>query len=401
MHRKQASQLFKAQTACHSGYKGWLGGMDLFEGTGGCMRFVFERDKLLNMVSIAKGIVSTNNFMAILSNVLLNVADDTLTLICTDTKVSMRSTMSVDVQDEGKIVVNLDKLAGILSSLSSGLIEFTCDENKVAIKPIDSKRVKFNLKCLSVDNFPELKWDVQHEFSVVSVSLRRMLKVVLDSVSDDPSRYFMCGVYFEACDGKLRLVSTNGRRLALAEDNVGFLPDSLGYIVPPKALVLFSKSLSGNDDVKLSFNDNSMYIISDNITLSTTLIDGNFPNYRRVIPENQDKVLEVDKNEFISALSRAKQIVDAKINKVSLTVSNAKLTVSASSDNIGSSTEEIAVFYQGEEVVFNVNVDYMHNALECVTGDTVKMSFPQPLKPITIESMTPDGSFHVVMPMQV
>lgn len=365
------------------------------------MRFIFESDDLLKVVATARMVVATNNIMSILSNVHLRAENDTLTLQCTDTKVSMRSTVPVDVQDEGEVVVNLDKLAGILSSLSSGMIEFSCDKNNVVIQPLASKRIKFDLKLLSLDKFPSLNWDVQQEFSVKSASLGHMLDVVLDTVSDDPARHFMCGVYFDVCGGKLRLVSTDGRRLALSEDDVGHLPESLGYIVPPKILSVFSKRLSGDEEVKLAFSDKSMYIISGNTTLSTTLIDGSYPNYRRVIPENQDKVLEADKNELISALSRAKQVADRMANRVTLSVSESKMTVSASSDNVGSSTEEIAVSYQGGEVVFNVNVDYMHNALKCVTGDTVKMSFTQPLKPITIESVTPDGSFHIVMPMQV
>lgn len=170
------------------------------------MRFLFERDDLMKAVATAKMVVATNNIMSILSNVHLCAENDTLTLQCTDTKVSMRSTVPVDVQDEGEVVVNLDKLAGILSSLSSGMIEFTCDSSKVVIQPLDSKRIKFDLKLLSLDKFPSLNWDVQQEFPVKSASLSRMLDVVLDAVSYDPTRYFMCGVYFEVCGGKLRLV---------------------------------------------------------------------------------------------------------------------------------------------------------------------------------------------------
>jgi DNA polymerase-3 subunit beta len=255
------------------------------------MRFICDKGLLLKEVSIAQEIIASRNALSILSNVLLDASGSNLTIKATDLKVGFETTIPVQIEEEGSTTVFCDKFLGILRSLPEGDVTFEEKENnRLKIIPAE-KKIDFQLKSISSDKFPEvLNLEGQNFFELPQAAFLDMVNQTIFAVSDDETRYFMNGVYFERKDDKLIMVATDGRRLSYAEkpltDNVG---EFSGIIIPTKILQLVRKLASGQGNLALSISEKNIFVQFDNQKISSNLIEGNFPNYNRVIPESKNK----------------------------------------------------------------------------------------------------------------
>lgn len=364
------------------------------------MRFICNKNDLLKSLSTARMVVSTNNAMSILSNIHMTAEDGGLKLQCMDASTGMKATLSfVDVIEQGVATVNLDKMVGILSNLPSGDVEFDYDGSVSTIRPMGGKKVTFKLKCLP-DKFPAIEWDNLSFFDVPAKTLKSMVSSTLPCISDDMARHFMCGVFFESNDGVLSLVGTDGRRLTLATEQIHGLPE-LAHIVPPKILGILAKRFTSEGNVELAFTDKMVYLRYKDTTLKASLVDGKYPNYRRVIPDNTTKTLGVDRTVVTDALSRVRQLTDSKSKRIMMYVSEGSIVLSTSDTDLGMAREEIPCDYKGEPVNFALNIDYLDDALNALQSDRVKMDFSEPLKPIVMRPVGSDTTLHVIMPMQL
>ena len=279
------------------------------------MRFTVERDVITKEIQVAQEIISSRSNMSILSNVRLNVADGALNIRATDLKVSFETSIPVAVGEPGVTTVFCDKLLSILRSLPPGDVEFeknasTTGENFV-IRP-KFKKIDFRLRSIDADKFPEIQTtaDVDY-FSFPQKEFIEMVAQTVFAVSDDETRFFMNGVYLEPDENKLIMVATDGRRLSfIGQEVANPIPSFNGVIVPPKVLNLIRKLATGEGQLEMAVADKHIFFRFDNHHISSALIDGQFPNYRRVIPEQQHHHVFIDKNELNEALKRVSLLVE-------------------------------------------------------------------------------------------
>ena len=366
------------------------------------MKFSCERDVILKEISIAQEIISSRNALSILSNVLLDANDNELTIRATDLKVGFETKLPVEVTEPGRTTVYCDKFLGILRSLPSGDVEFEQEgAERFVIRPL-FKKIDFRLKSISSEKYPEVQLaPPEAYFEVKQADLMDMIVQTIFAVSDDETRYFMNGVYLENVDGKLVMVATDGRRLSyITRQPDGHIPEFPGVIVPPKILNLVRKLATGEGQMSLAVAEKNVFVQMDSQRISSALIEGQFPNYQRVIPESQQYHIMVNREELLEALKRVSLLVE-KSRRVYLTVSDETLTLKSEESEIGQATEEIACSYAGPETTLALNFMYLMDPIRVIESEQISLHFTESNKAITINPEPEAEYFHVVMPMQL
>ena len=366
------------------------------------MKFVCDKAVILKEISVAQEIISSRNALSILSNVLISAENNTLLIKATDLKVGFETKIPVSVEDPGNTTVFCDKFLGILRSLPDGEVEFDSSDGRLVIRPT-GKKIDFQLKSIAADKFPEIhEIEEDRYFPFPQKDLNEMISETIFAVSDDETRYFMNGVFMEHQEGKLSMVATDGRRLSLIGREVEANVEAFdGVIVPPKILQLIKKLSSGEGNLSLAVSDKNIYVKFDNQRISSTLIEGQFPNYRRVIPESQSQELTVDRLELIEALKRVSLLVEQKSRRVRLELAEGVLTLKSEESEIGVAQEKISCTYQGPAVSIALNYLYLSEPLRVMEDEKVSIRFTDPSKAISLYPVPEKDFFHIIMPMQV
>jgi DNA polymerase III subunit beta len=366
------------------------------------MKFSFDRDSLLKEISIAQEIITTKNAISILSNVLLEAQNGTLTIKATDIKVNFETKIPVDIQESGSTTVYCDKFMSIISSLPSGEIEFEQNDIKINIKSI-AKKAKFQLKSIASDKFPEFTSPTNLKFFDIPVKeFKEMINQTVFSVSDDETRYFMNGVFLEKNGEKLQLIATDGRRLAFVSKEFGVnIPDFKGIIVPPKILTLINRRATDEGLISIAVGEKNVFFRFGNYEFTSVLIEGQFPNYNRVIPESQSRFFQVETKDLLEALKRVALLVEQKSRRIFLTVAPGNLTISSQETEIGTAREEIPCMYDGDEITIALNYLYLEEPVKVIGTERLKVEFTEAMKAITLKAEPEKDFFHIVMPMQM
>ena len=365
------------------------------------MRFSCDKNVILKEISVAQEIIASRNALSILSNVLLEADGDALIIKATDLKVSFETRIPVVVEVPGSTTVFSDKLLGILKTLPEGDVHFIQDDgDRLAIT--NGNNINFQLHSISADKFPEIpETDKNAFFTLPQKDFINMIGQTIFSISDDETRYFMNGVFMEKDEDKLIMVATDGRRLSyISNSPESEVPEFNGIIIPPKVLNLIRKLASGEGELKLAVADKILFASFDNQKVTSTLIDGQFPNYSRVIPDNQDFEFQVNREELIDALKRVSLLADYKSKRIFLSVSGNKMTLKSDESEIGAAEENINCQYEGPDAVFALNHAYLSDPLKVIEDDEVSMKFTETNKAITLVSVPEANYFHIVMPMQ-
>jgi DNA polymerase-3 subunit beta len=366
------------------------------------MKFICDRGILLKEIAIAQEIISSKNAISILSNIYLEVKEDTLFIKATDIKVNFETKLPVTVKEGGSCTVYGDKFLGILNSIPDGELEFEQNDAKITIKTT-LKRIKFQLKSIASDKFPEFPVPKdKNTFEFPIKGFKEMIKQTVFAVSDDETRYFMNGVFFEKQEGRLIMVATDGRRLAFISKEAGpDIADFAGIIVPPKILNIIIKRAGDEGLISLSVTDKILFITFGSYHLSSVLIEGDFPNYRRVIPESQSHSFTVKRLEMLDALKRVSLLVEQKSRRVYLGLAPGLISVSSEESDIGAAKEEIPCRYDGAEVSIALNYRYIEEPFKEMDEEEIEIFFTEPNKAITIKPIPEGDFFHIVMPMQL
>ena len=366
------------------------------------MKFICEKNSILKEISIAQEIISSRNALSILSNVLLETANNSLSVKATDLKIGFQTKIPVETVEAGSTTVFCDKLLGILRSLPEGDIEFSDEDEIVVIKPLFQK-IDFKLRSIPAEKYPELRVAGEDDFfPVAQKDFMEMINQTIFSVSTDETRFFMNGVYMEQSNTGLIMVATDGRRLSYINRIMDQpVPMFKPVIIPPKFLNLIKKLSSGEGNMQLSINDNYIFAEFDSHKLYSTLIEGQFPNYRRVIPEKQQFGCTVDRALFLEALKRVALLVDQKSNRLFIEIRDGSMLLYSEENDIGMAKEEVACDYNGDDIKLAVNVLYIMNPVRVIDTEQITLSFTEASKAITLTSEPEKDFFHIIMPMQL
>jgi len=367
------------------------------------MKFTCSRDDILKEVSVAQEVISSKNSLSILSNVLLTVGKGELKLQATDLKVGFETSLPVEISQDGTTTAFCDKLLNILRSLPEGDVELEqTDPTMLRIRPL-SKKVDFQLRCIPSDKYPELARASDNQyFEFPQKDFIEMVSRTLFAVSDDETRYFMNGIFLEKRDDSLIMVATDGRRLAFISRKIPVRMENMkGVILPPKILTIVRRLSPGEGSLSLALTDKNVFIRMGSTRLSSNLIDGQFPDYRRVIPDAQKFRASVEKKALEDALRRVSLLVEQKSRKVVFSLSDGALTIMSKESELGVATEELPCEYAGPQMQFAVNCMYMSEPLREISSATVIMEFSDVNKAITLKPAPDEGYTNIIMPMQL
>jgi len=372
------------------------------------MNFTIDKDVFLKALGRIQGIVEKRNTIPILSNVLLEGNDEELHVTATDLEVGMRSSYPAKVAKPGRVTVSAKKLYEIIKELPDREVGFLAkDNNWIEVR---CGKAHFNIVGLAADEFP-LFPQVQQDNGVVlsSVLCKELIEKTFFAMSQDESKYNLNGIHLRTYenDGRtvLRLVATDGHRLSLIEKDIpGTLPGVLqkGLILPRKG-VLELKRLAeeGEADLILGFQDNNAVALKGQTVVVIRLVDGEFPDYERVIPRNNDREALIAVDPFLHALRRMLILSSEKSRGVKMQIKQGVLELSSSNPELGDAREELDIEYQGTEMTVGFNARYLLDILQVQDGLRVRMLFKDQLSPSLLCPEKADGFLAVVMPMRL
>ena len=372
------------------------------------MKLVIDRSVLLKALSHVQSVVERRGTIPILSNIKLDATQEKLSLTATDMDIAIAENAPATVQTPGATTVPAHTFYDIVRKLPDGAqIELakTSDTGKVTIRAGSSR---FTLPTLPVEDFPVMaEGDLAHNFTVSAAQCNALIDKARFAVSTEETRYYLNGIYFHAVEtgdvNVLRSVATDGHRLARIE--VPLPPGASGMpgvIIPRKAIGELKKLVDGGDgDVHISLSDSKIRFVCGNATLVSKLIDGTFPDYDRVIPSGNDKIMEVDGKAFTAAVDRVSVISSEKSRGIKLAIKAGKLTLSADSPEYGNASEELDVTYSAEPVDIGFNSRYLLEMMQQIEGDAVQFVLMDSTSPTLVRDTADIGALYVVMPMRV
>jgi DNA polymerase III subunit beta len=367
------------------------------------MNLTITKEQIIAGLQAVQNVVSTRTTLPILSNVLMRAEGNNLEFTATDLDVTVACKVEAKVTKAGATTLPVKKLFGIVRELN-GEIEIEVDDKNVA--SVRSGSSFFKIHGLAADEFPPLpKFKDDKKVSLPQENIRAMIKKTSFAVSTDESRYVLNGLFVSLKEGKMTVVATDGRRLALVDEEVDISEKSSGeFIIPAKAVNELNRLLQTAGDVELKFGENqASFALKDDkgfsVLLITKLIEGNYPNYRQVIPGEAKERIALGREELVQALRRAEIMTSEKANSVRLTFGKNILTITANSPEVGEARETIAINYKGTELAIAFNPRYLIDPLTALAEDEVFIELIDELSPGVLKI---NGPFlYVVMPMRL
>ena len=372
------------------------------------MKFTIDRDALLKALTHVQSVVERRNTIPILSNILLRADDNTVELSATDMDIAVIEKVSADVSQQGATTVAAHTLFDIVRKLEGGSqIELGggSEEGQMAMR---SGRSTLKLATLASEDFPAMTDDdMPHSFVLGATDLRSLIDRTRFAISTEETRYYLNGIYFHKADADgiavLRVVATDGHRLARVEMPLPNGADGMpGIIVPRKAVNELRKLIDEiEEEVEVSLSDTKIRFAFGNVVLTSKLIDGTFPDYDRVIPDGNDKTLEVDCDDFAAAVDRVATISTEKSRAIKLTVEPGNIILSASSPESGTASEEIEVDYAQKSIEIGFNARYLLDIAQQIEGTMAQFVMADSASPTIVRDIDDPTSLYVLMPMRV
>ncbi len=368
------------------------------------MNLTITKEQILTGLQAVQNVVGARTTLPILSNVLLRAENDRVEFTATDLDVSVVCAVEAKVKKPGGTTVPVKKLFGIVRELNGIEIDLETDEKNVTV--IRSGPSYYKIHGLSADEFPPLpKFKDDKKVSLQQDTIKAMMRKTAFAVSTDESRYVLNGIFFSLKDNKMTMVATDGRRLALADEEADISEKSSGeFIVPAKAVSELNRLLQEKGEAEIKFGENqASFALKDekgfSILLMTKLIEGNYPNYKQVIPTETKERIPLVREEFLQALRRAEIMTSEKANSVKLTFGKNSLSITANTPEVGEARESLAVNYKGKEMAIAFNPRYLIDALGALGEDEVFFELIDELSPGVLKI---NGPFlYVVMPMRL
>ena len=374
------------------------------------MKFKINQDHFSNGLQQVLNVVASRSTMPILSNVLIEAEEEYISLTTTNLDLGIRCRIKADVSDTGSITLPVRKLATIVKELPVN--EVFLETNKSNQAKITSGGSLFKIMGIGSEEFPPLPtFENRKVFELSQDEIVNMLKSVSYAQSTDENRYILNGGYFNFADEKLTLVSTDGRRLGLtglelevSEENAGSL------ILPAKTVAELERLMGKGEKVNIAFNDRQAAFeigldeagdsgLVDHLYLVSKIVEGNYPNYRQVIPKETEHRVKIERELMLECVHRAALVTSDKSNSVKIKISKNLLEISGQSTEYGESHESMAIAYDGPEVQVAFNPQFLMEPLKALTKDEVFFEFKDELSAGLFKPL--DNCICVIMPLRV
>jgi DNA polymerase-3 subunit beta len=370
------------------------------------MQLTIERASLLRSLGHVQSVVERRNTIPILNNVLMEAGDGVIKLTATDMELALSETVEAEVGGKGAITAPAHTLYDIVRKLPDGsqVALETGDDQLV----LHSGRSNFQLAALPPADFPALgDEELPHHFVLTASAARALIDQTRFAISTEETRYYLNGIYLHATDRDgipvLRAVATDGHRLARFDaplpDGAGDIP---GVIVPRKMVNEWRKLIDETDcDIDIGLSDAKIALAFDDTMLTSKLIDGTFPDYQRVVPEGNEKILEVDCRSFADAVDRVSTISTEKSRAVKLALGAGSMTLSATSIDQGRADEEIEVDYDADAMEIGFNSRYLLDIAERIQGEKASFRLGDGASAAIVSDVDDANALYVIMPMRV
>jgi DNA polymerase-3 subunit beta len=374
------------------------------------MKFSIEKAELQKGLARIQAIVEKRNSMPILANVLIEASkkgkSSQLQLSATDLEVGIRGVHQAKVETAGGVTASAKKLFEIVRELPDELVQISTTENQYL--DIRCARAKFVLAGTAAEEYPTLpEFTPGKTVTLQAAVLSTMIERTMYATSIDETRYNLNGVYFEVLPdgGKIRMVATDGHRLAFVDRNVGPEVEGLasGVIVPRKGLAELKRLVDEEDadEIELAFEGSNGLARKGDVLLVMRLIEGEFPNYRQVVPKSVGRRLILATEPLSHALRRVALLSAERSRAVRLHLSEGKLVLSSSNPDLGEAQEELDIDYSGDELAIGFNAKYLLEVLAVSHSKEIELGLQDEMAPMQIRPTDDPDALAIIMPMRV
>ena len=373
------------------------------------MKFKINRDHFSNGLAQVLNVVGSKATMPILSNVLIEAEKDHITLTTTNLDLGIRAKIKAEVKETGAVTLPVKRLATIVRELPNVDVVFDASPNHQV--KLTSGGSNFRIMGIGKEEFPPLpEFGDEKSFNLEQAELTTMLKSVAYAQSSDETRYILNGVYFNFKDGKLSLVATDGRRLALISKELEVPAASAGSIIlPAKTVSELLRMLDKGEKVKISFNDRRAAFqiktdkdtsgLVDSIYLYSKVVEGNYPNYNQVIPKETHQRIKLERELLLQCVHRAALVCSEKSNSVKIKLSSNLLEITAQSPDFGEAHESMAIAYSGPDLQVAFNPQFLQDPLRALTKDEVFFEVKDEVSPGVFKTL--ESFICVIMPVRL
>jgi DNA polymerase-3 subunit beta len=371
------------------------------------MKFIVIKPVIYKTLSHLQSIVNKKNTLPILSNILIEADNNSLTLSSTDMDISIKETISCNIIEPGSTTLNAQIIFDIIKKLpDTSEIEFISNDGKILT--IRSNVSKFSLSCLPKDEFPIIETkSTGKRLLVKSKIFFNLINKTKFAISNEETRYFLNGLYLNLSNkddsSLLTFVGTDGHRLATSSSEINkFNFEVPGVIIPKKTIFELSKLLPEfSEEIEIDISSNKIIFYIDNLVLISKLIDGNFPDYTRVIPSNNNAILKINRSNLLSAVDRVSTIANEKSPSIKFKLFKNLINLSTINNENSTATEDIEAKYDGVEIEIGFNAKYIMDMLDNLEDEEINISFNDNSTPIIAKDNSREDTIYVLMPMRV
>lgn len=364
------------------------------------MEVQLDRDSFLKGLQMVQNIVEPRQALPILANVLIQANDDTVRVTATDLEVGATVSIPAKVGSAGAITLSARKLGEIIKELPAAALSMKVQDN--AWVSLRCGGAAYKLVGLSPDDFPSVTPGTPSAWvSLDSKTLKEMLDQTSFAISHDEGRYALNGILFSIQGKEIRLVATDGHRLALATRALREAMPAATGIVPRKGVLEIARVLGGSEEVEIALVENQFVLRMPNFVMMARLIEGQFPNYDQVVPKAHPRRVTMSRGALTAALRRVSVMSEERTKPVKLVLTPGTLKLMAYHPELGEAEETVEVGYTGEELTIGFNSRYLLDALSPLEADQIALELNDAMSPGVLKSFEEEGTLSVIMPMRI
>lgn len=375
------------------------------------MEFKINRETFRDGIQKTLGIVEKKTTIPILNNILLKVDpnNNKVKIIATDREIILISDYeAISVKEKGEITISAKKMYEMIREIEGETIDFVQKNNFIKIS--SSEKASYKVPGLPADDFPNIQDESDIPlYKVQGNVIKNLINKTSFAISTEETRKNLNGVLLEegmeGVNHLLRMIATDGHRLVVAKESITsehLLKAGKGVIIPRKGLMEIKKIIDENEDVKIGLHKNMFVLQTENTILKVSLVDADYPDYKKVIPAEKGIRVVLEKEKFLHALKRMSVVSSERYGGVIISFSKGKLTLNSTNLDVGEATEEIDnIDYDGETIDCGFNVNYLIQAIDVVSKDSIEFEVGLGLKPSRIKQADDDSYLCIVMPLKI